>query len=82
MRIYSEKFENIVLWEGPLPIGKALDVGATDRNIENLYEEYLTKLIGENSGGERTRHSWASGAAWDLVWAAHNADACYVWIEE
>jgi hypothetical protein len=91
MRIYSDKWENVVLWDGDLPRGAvALDAAATEANLEERYEQLIDdycKKYGVNEDAEKwtdydaTMADHAQQDAWEALWTPGNADDCYVWIK-
>lgn len=91
MRIYSDKWENVVLWDGDLPGGAvALDAAATEANLEERYEQLIDdycKKYGVNEDAEKwtdydaTMADHAQQDAWEALWTPGNADDCYVWIK-
>jgi hypothetical protein len=91
MRIYSDKWENVVLWDGDLPDGAvALDVPATESNLSERYDELIEeycKKYGVNEDAEKwtdrdaTMADHAQQDAWEALWTPGSADDCYVWIK-
>lgn len=90
MRIYSDKWENVVLWDGDAPDGAvALNVAATEANLRERYdeliEEYCKKYeVGPDADTWTDRDArmfdQANEDAWRELWTPGNADDCYVWI--
>lgn len=87
MRIYSNKMENVVLWEGDIPDGYSeLDIDSTDKNICDLFNKYFSELISdydENSINYDQDVQYCSYQAWDYLWDFGNQELydCYVWIK-
>jgi hypothetical protein len=81
-RIYSNKFNNIILWEGEIPDGKIyLNVKTTDDNIDSLYN----KIVSENctcDPEDSESHSYCEISAWENLWSDERLNNCYDWISD
>ena len=81
MRIYSNKFENSILWDDDLPAGQlCLNIDATDSNVDKLYNSIFTELAGYNE--DEGFLSSCKDRAWSKLWEHEDLDECYVWIPE
>lgn len=78
--IYSNKFENLCLWDDNLPAGVVgLDVDETDGKIDNLYEKLLAK-ISKNYGDDAAAQAEAKNEAMETLLAdIAGFDKCLVW---
>ena len=47
MRIYSDSMDNVILWDGPTPAGKTMDVDATDKNIMAAHNDLTEEILEE-----------------------------------
>lgn len=69
-RIWSEGFENVVLWEDEPPARKTLDVAGTDIAIASWLEDY-----------EEEHDCAGSNEGWEALWQlpAAEIEGIYVW---
>ena len=83
MKIYSNKFENVILWENEILEGKTLNIDATDTNINALYQDLLaaeTEGVSETDEDYEQTLSICKQIAWEKTWESKSEiDGCYVW---
>ena len=88
--IYSDKFENLCIFVGDLPAGKALDIKATDDNLQNALDAAKQEWLDANP--EPEEYFSEEHAEWEelrdrahdligikLVESAEWYDNAYVW---
>ena len=82
MNVYSNKFENLVIFVGEFPEGKILDVRATDGGMQSDLDDAESEWIENNpdAGEEETTRSLAEIAERLLQSESWYSDN-YAWID-